>query len=320
MSARHGSAAVVALVSCLSAHAQPQAYPAKPIRMIVAFAPGGGTDSMARVIATKMGELLAQPVVVDNRAGAGGTIGTELALRAAPDGYTLYMPTNSYAVNAAFYKLSYDPINALTPISTTAKSAYLMVVHPGVAATSLPAFLQLARSKPGALNYGSTGQGAISHLAGELLKLMARIDLTHVPYKGTSQVLTDLLAGQIQFTVGAIPPTLPHVRSAKLRALAVTTADRSRLLPDVPTASEAGVPGYEVLSWYAMAGPAKLPEAIVGRLNETVAQILALPDVKTRFESEGADAVASTPRELRTLIATDIERWSNVAKALKAER
>jgi tripartite-type tricarboxylate transporter receptor subunit TctC len=285
--------------------------------MIVAFAPGGGTDSMARVVASKMTDMLGQPVVVDNRAGAGGTIGTELALRAAPDGYTLYMPTNSYSVNAAFYKLAYDPVNALTPISTTARSAYLMVVHPGVAATSLPAFLQLARSKPGALNYGSTGQGAISHLAGELLKMMAHIDLTHVPYKGTSQVLTDLLSGQIQFTIGAIPPTLPHVRSGKLRALAVTTAERSRVLPDLPTASEAGVPGYEVLSWYAMAAPANLPQAIVVRLNETVRKILALPDVKARFDNEGADAVASTPRELRTIIATDIERWSKVAKALK---
>ncbi len=172
---------------CSNAHVQAQAYPTKPIRMIVAFAPGGGTDSMARVIATRMSDMFGQAVVVDNRAGAGGTIGTELALRAPPDGYTLYMPTNSYAVNAAFYELSYDPVNAITPISTTAKSAYLMAVHPGVAASSLPAFLQLARSKPGALNYGSSGQGAISHLAGELLKLMAQIDVTHVPYKGIRQ-------------------------------------------------------------------------------------------------------------------------------------
>ena len=312
--------ALAGMVCIHGVHAQVQPYPSKPIRMIVAFAPGGGTDSMARVIAAKMSERFGQPVVVDNRAGAGGTIGTELALRAPADGYTLYMPTNSYAVNAAFYKLAYDPVNALAPISTTAKSAYLIVVHPGVAATSLQAFLQLARSKPGALNYGSSGQGAISHLAGELLKLMARVDLTHVPYKGTSQVLTDLLSGQIQFTVGAIPPTLPHVRSGKLRALAVTTADRSRLLPDVPTASEAGVPGYEVVSWYAMAAPANLPQPIVARLNEAVRQIVAMNDVRTRFENEGADAVASTPQELRALITTDIERWTKVAKALKPER
>ncbi len=315
------SARVLAVFSAallsLGAQAQSQPYPSKPIRMIVAFAPGGGTDSMARVIAGKMTDMLGQPVVVDNRAGAGGTIGTELALRAPANGYTIYMPTNSYAVNASFYKLTYDPANAITPISTTAKSAYLIVVHPGVGASSLAAFLQLASARPGALNYGSSGQGAISHLAGELLKLMARIDLTHVPYKGTSQVLTDLLSGQIQFTVGAIPPTLPHVRSGRLRALAVTTAQRSRLLPDVPTASEAGVPGYEVMSWYAMAGPANLPQPIIARLNDAVRQIVVMNDVRTRFENEGADAVASTPQELRTLIRTDIERWTNVAKALK---
>lgn len=317
----HAAAQLLAVLGAIicshSTYAQKQAYPVKPIRMIVAFAPGGGTDSMARVIAGKMSEMLGQPVVVDNRAGAGGTIGTELALRAPPDGYTLYMPTNSYAVNASFYKLPYDSLTAIAPISTTAKSAYLMVIHPAVPASSLAALLQLASSRPGTLNYGSTGQGAISHLAAELLKLMAQIDLTHVPYKGTSQVLTDLVAGQIQFTVGAIPPTLPHVRSGRLRALAVTTAARSRLIPDLPTASEAGVPGYEVVSWYAMAGPANLPQPIVTRLNDIVRQIVAMPEVKMRFENEGADAVSSTPEDLRTLIGTDIARWAKVAKAMK---
>ncbi len=302
-----------------AANAQGAQYPIKPVRMIVGFAPGGGTDLLARVLAQKMTEALGQPVIVDNRAGAGGTIAAELVARATPDGYTLNAMTNSYAVNASFYKLPYDPVADITPITLIGTSGYLMVVNPKVPAATMKEFLALARARPGELNYGSSGQGAISHLAIELFKLMAGVDLTHVPYKGTAPVLTDLLSGQIQFTAGAIPPTMPHVRSGRLRALGVSTAQRSRLAPEVPTVSEAGVPGYDVSSWYAVSAPPKTPKAIVAKLNGVIAQILAQPEISGRFEKEGVDAVYSTPEALGQLIKTDIAKWIKVSKAIKSK-
>ena len=297
--------------------AQKIPYPTKPVRMIVGFAPGGGTDLLARLLAVKLTESLGQPFIIDNRTGAGGTIAGEMMARATPDGYTLNVPTNSYSVNAAYYKLPYDPIADISPITLIATSAYLMVVPPKVPATSMKEFLALAKARPGELNYGSSGQGAISHFAVELFKLMANVNLTHVPYKGTAPVLNDLLAGQIQFTAGAIPPTMPHVRSGRLRAIGVTTAQRSRLAPEVPTVAEGGVPGYQVVSWYAISGPPRMPKEIVARLNGVLKQILALPDVTSRFEQEGVDVVHSTPEEFAKLIKTDIDKWVGVAKAVK---
>ena len=271
---------------------------------------------LARLMAAKMTDALGQAVIVDNRAGAGGTIAAEMVARAAPDGYILNAPTNSYAVNANFLKLSYDPIADITPIAVIGTSGYLMVVHPSVPARTLKELLALARARPGALNYGSTGQGAISHLAVELFKLMAKVDLTHVPYKGTAGVLTDLLSGQIQFTAGAIPPTLPHVKSGRLRAIGVSTAQRSKLVPEVPTVSDAGVPGYDVASWYAISGPPRLPQDIVARLSEVIKRTLALPDIVSRFEQEGVDVAYSTPEEFAKLIKADIDKWAKVAKVV----
>jgi tripartite-type tricarboxylate transporter receptor subunit TctC len=299
--------------------AQAAPYPTKPVRMIVGFAPGGGTDLLARILAPKMTEALGQPVIVDNRPGAGGTIAADLVARATPDGYTLNAMTNSYSVNASFYKLPYDPIADIAPITLIGTSGYLMVVNPKVPANSLKEFLALAKAKPGELNYGSSGQGAISHLAVELFKLMAGVDLTHVPYKGTAPVLTDLLSGQIQFTAGAIPPTMPHVKSGRLRAIGVSTAQRSRLAPEVPTVSEAGVPGYDVSSWYAISAPPKMAKPIVAKLNGVIGQILAQPEISGRFEQEGVDAVRSTPEALGRLIKTDIDKWIKVAKAIKTK-
>lgn len=298
----------------------PGNYPNKPVRLIVGFAAGGGTDLLSRILAVKMTEALGQPVIVDNRPGAGGTIAAEIVARAAPDGYTLNAPTISYAVNASFYKLAYDPITDITPITLIGTSGYLMVVHPGVPAGSMKEFLALAKARPGELNYGSSGQGAISHLAIELFKLMARVDVTHVPYKGTAPVLTDLLSGQIQFTAGAIPPTLPHVKSGRLRAIGVSTAQRSKLVPEVPTVAEGGVPGYDVASWYAMSGPPGMPRAVVARLNDVVKRILTLPDVAGRFEQEGVHAVHSTPEEFARIIETDIAKWARVAKAIRSKK
>ena len=191
-----------------------------------------------------------------------------------------------------------------------------MVVHPSVPARTLKELLALARARPGALNYGSTGQGAISHLAVELFKLMAKVDLTHVPYKGTAGVLTDLLSGQIQFTAGAIPPTLPHVKSGRLRAIGVSTAQRSKLVPEVSTVSDAGVPGYDVASWYAISGPPRLPQDIVARLSDVIKRTLALPDIVSRIEQEGVDVAYSTPEEFAKLIKADIDKWAKVAKVV----
>ena len=308
---------LIAIAGSQAALAQKTSYPVKPIRMIVGFAAGGGTDVLSRILAVKMTEVLGQPVIVDNRAGAGGTIAAEIVVRAVPDGYTLNAPTNSYAVNASFYKLPYDPIVDITPITLIGTSGYLMVIHPKVAANSMKEFLALARARPGELNYGSSGLGAISHLAIELFKLMAGVDLTHVPYKGTAPVLNDLLAGQIQFTAGAIPPTMPHAKSGRLRAIGVSTAQRSKLVPEVPTVAEAGVPGYDVASWYAVSGPPGMPKDIVARLNDVVKRILALPEVADRFEQEGVDAVHSTPEEFARIIKTDIAKWAKVTKAIK---
>ena len=295
---------------------QAAAYPTKPIRLVVGFAAGGGTDLLARLMAGKLAEELNQPVLVENRAGASGTIAAELVARAAPDGHTLNAPTNSYAVNAVFLKLPYDPIADITPIAVLGTSGYLLVVNPSLGINSMKQFLEYARARPGTLNYGSTGQGAISHLAVELFKQMAKVELTHIPYKGTSQVLADMLSGQIQFTTGAIPATMPLVRSGKLRTIGVSTAQRSKLAPEVPTAAEGGVPGYDVSSWYAISGPPRMPAAIVTRLSDTIRRILAMPDIAARFEKEGVDVGFQSPEEFGRLIKADIERWSNVAKVI----
>ena len=303
-------------LTAVAAMAQTGTYPAKPVRLIVGFAAGGGTDLLARLMAGKMGEVLGQPVLVENRAGAGGTIAAELVARAAPDGYTLNAPTNSYAVNAVFLKLPYDPIADITPIAVLGTSGYLLVVPPSLGVTSMKQFLEHAQARPGTLNYGSTGVGAISHLAVELFKQMAKVELTHIPYKGTSQVLTDILSGQIQFTTGAIPATMPLVRSGKLRAIGVSTAQRSRLAPDVPTAAEGGVPGYDVTSWYAISGPPRLPREIVTRLSDAIKRTLAMPDVAGRFDQEGVDVAFSSPEEFGRIIKAEIEKWSKIAKVV----
>ena len=306
----------LALSAACSAVGQTGNYPSKPIRLIVGFAPGGGTDLLARIIAGKLTESLGQTMLVENRAGAGGTIAAEAVARATPDGYTLNAPTSSYTVNAVLLKLPYDPIADITPIAVLGTSGYLLVVHPSLGVTNMKQFLDYAKANPGAMNYGSTGQGAISHLAVELLKQMAKIDMTHVPYKGTSQVLADMLSGQIQFTTGAIPGTMPLVRSGKQRAIGVSTAHRSKLVPDIPTASEGGVPGYDVSSWYAISGPPRLPREIVARLSDAIQRLLSTQEVSGRFDKEGVDAAYKSPEEFGRLIKSDIEQWSRIAKVV----
>jgi tripartite-type tricarboxylate transporter receptor subunit TctC len=310
---RYALATGLALTAAaLPAHAQ-QNYPTKPIRMIVPFVPGGGTDIVARSIAAKLTEALGQSVVVDNRAGGGGTIGAETTVRAAPDGYTIIMVSGSYGTNAALYKLAYDPVRDIAPIALIGETGFMVSVHPGVPVKNIKELIALAKAKPGALNYGSTGTGGITHLATELFDLMAGIQMAHIPYKGTGAALTDLLGGQIQIMFGAMPSLVPQNKVGKVRGLAVTTLKRNNAVPDMPTVAET-VPGYEAILWYGMWGPKGLPKEIVTRLNTEVARTLALPDIRERLAGEGVDPDGGPPDRLRDILARDIPKWTKVVK------
>ncbi|HSQ04670.1 MAG TPA: tripartite tricarboxylate transporter substrate binding protein, partial [Burkholderiales bacterium] len=289
------------LVASGHAQAQKSAYPTKPVRLIVPFAPGGGTDIVARVIAQKMSEALKQSVVVDNRAGGGGTIGVETAVRSAPDGYTLIMVSGSYGANAAIYKLPYDPVNDITPIALVGESGFLLSVHPSVPVKSVKELIAYDKTNPGKLNYGSTGTGGITHLASELFNLMAGTKITHVPYKGTGPALNDLLGGQIQLMFGAMPALIPHVKSGRLRGLGVTTLKRSNAIPDMPPVAET-VPGYEAVLWYATWGPKGLPKDIVNVWNREINRIVQTPEMKQHMAGEGLEPAGGPPERFQQVL------------------
>ena len=295
-----------------SVHAQTGKWPEKPVRMIVPFAPGGGTDVIARMIAPRLSNEFGQHFIVDNRGGAGGTIGAEIVVRADPDGYTVSLVASSYATAAALYKLSYDPINGIAPISMTNAGPFILTVHPSLNATNLKEFIALARAKPGALSYGSSGIGGTLHLAGELFGRMTRTDAVHVPYKGTGPAVFDLISGRIQFIFANGPSVLPHIKANKLRGIAVTTERRSPLMPDLPAVSEL-VPGFLAITWHGMLAPAGTPKAIVTRLNQALAHILKQPDMQGVLH-QGLEAAHSTPEEFGRVIAGDIARWTKVVK------
>lgn len=290
------------------------AYPTKPIRLIVPFAPGGGTDVVARLLAQKLTEAFGQTVIVDNRAGGGGAMGTETTVRATPDGYTTIIMSGSYATNAAIYKLSYDPVNDIQPMGMIGNTAFVVALHPGVPIKSVAELVTYAKAKPGALNYGSSGNGGIAHLSGELFDLLAGTRMTHVAYKGTGPALNDLLGGQIQLIFGSAPATIPLVRANRLRAIAVTTAKRSPALPELPTVAEGGVPGYEVVLWYGVLGPRGLPKTIVERWNGEIRRATKLPDLKERLISEGFDIDDSPPSVFQAVLKRDVEKWQRVVK------
>ncbi len=297
--------------------AQENPYPAKPIRFIVPFAPGGGADIVARLIGSKMTEGLGVQVVVDNRPGASATMGDALGAQAAPDGYTVNLITSSYAVNPSFYKMPFDPVSGVAPISMVGNSPLLVVVHPAVPAKTIREFVAYAKSHPDKVNYASTGHGGLVHLYVELFKLMAGVEMTHIPYKGTGPALNDLIGGQTQFFLGSNVATLPHVRSGKLRALAVTTPQRSSAVPELPTVAEAGVPGFEAVHWFAVLGPHQLPQPIVARLNAEVKRIIALPDIGPRMLQAGLIPVHTTPQALSATIKTEIAKFAKVVKAAR---
>lgn len=293
-----------------------QPYPTRPVRFIVPFAPGGGTDIVARALAQRLNDAWGNPVIVDNRPGAGSTIGTDLAAKARPDGYTLLLSSISLAFNASLYsKLPFDPVRDLAPIGMVAIQPNMLVANPRLPSRSVKELIAFAKQKPGVINYASGGKGSGPHLAAELLKLLAKIELTHVPYKGTGPALTDLISGQVDVMIAVTASALPHVRAGRLRALAVTGDKRSPVVPDVPTISESGVPGYEFKTWYGVQAPARTPTAIVSEVNKRVSEILDRADVVEQFSAAGLEARSSSPREFASLIAAEITKWAAVVKA-----
>ncbi len=296
-------------------HAQ-TAYPAKPIRLILPFPPGGSTDIVARLVGQKLTESWGQPVLIDNRPGAGGNVAADAAARAAPDGYTLFQVNVANAIGATLYpKLSYDLIASFAPVIQLATTPYVLLAHPSVPAKDTRDLIALAKKRPGQLNYASAGGGSATHLSGELLKSMAGIDLVHVPYKGTGPAVTALLSGEVDLYFATVPAALPLVEAKKLRALGVTSARRSALMRDVPAIAEAGLKGYETSTWHGILAPAATPAEIVTKLNSEIARILAQPAVKERFVGQGLDPVGGTPEQFAAYLKTEISKWAAVVKA-----
>ena len=292
-----------------------QDYPHKPLRMVAPFAPGGATDTLARIVGQKLHERLGQPVVVDNRAGAGGNIGADLVAKAAPDGYTLLVGGVPHAIAVTLYaRLPYDLQKDLAAVAEIATFPSMIVLHPSLPAKSVKELITLAKARPGELNFGSAGNGSPNHLALELFKTVAGVSMVHVPYKGTGQVIGDLLAGQVQLASMGFPTATPHVRSGRLRAIAVTGAVRSPLLPDIPTVSEEGLPGFVVTSWYGVFAPAATPQDIVARLNAEIGQVMAGAEVRQRLAAMGAEPSAKMPAEFAAYVREEIAKWAKVVK------
>jgi tripartite-type tricarboxylate transporter receptor subunit TctC len=310
-------AVVVALAGLLgAATVAAQSYPTRPIRMVVAYPPGGGTDIVGRMMAQRFTEQLGQNVVVDNRGGATGNIGTELVARSAPDGYTLLMGNVApNAINVSLFKsLPYDPVKDFAPVSLVAATPNVLVVHPALPVNTVKELIALARAKPGALNFPSAGIGSSSHLAGELLKSLAKIDMVHVPYKGGGPALTDLLAGQMQLMFATMPAAMPHVKAGKLRAVAVTTAKRSQTLRELPTVAEEGVAGYEASTWYGLLAPAGTPQPVVERLHQETVKALAGAELRERLAAQGFEPVGGSPAEFTAYIKSEIAKWGRVIR------
>lgn len=294
-----------------------QGYPAKSIRFVSPFAPGGSTDTLARLIGQKITESWGQPVVVENRPGAGGTIGSDLVAKAPPDGYTILLTSvSAHAIGPALRgRLPYDPLRDFAAVTQVASGHNILVVHPSLPVKSVRELIALAKSKPGELTFASGGNGTPAHIAGELFKTMAKVEMVHVPYKGGGPAAIAILSGEVSLTFGSIATVLPQVRAGKVRAVAVTGARRSSAVPDLPTISEAGVPGYELNSWYGVLAPAATPREIVAKLSAEVVRILHLPEVRDRIAHEGIEPAGTTPEEFAAYIKAEIAKWARVVKA-----
>jgi tripartite-type tricarboxylate transporter receptor subunit TctC len=292
------------------------AYPSKPIRFVVAFPPGGGTDLVARTVAPRLAERLAQQVVVDNRPGAGGNLGTEIVAKSAPDGYTMQMGSvGPLAINASlFARMPFDPLKDLAPVTLAASTPNVLVVHPSLPVTTVRELIALARARPGAINFASSGQGTPAQLAGELFNSMAGVKMVHVPYKGAAPALADLLGGQVQVMFSTMPPALPHVTAGRLRALAVASLRRSPAAPELPTLDETALPGFEATTWHGVMVPAGTPSAIVAKLHDDIVAVLRTPEIAERLSSQGAEAIGNTPEEFASYIRSETAKWAKVVR------
>lgn len=309
----------LALLLCASAvHA---AYPERPLRFVIPFPPGGGADNLARIVGQTAGEKLGQQIVIDNRAGAGGNIAAETVARAAPDGYTLLQANIAHAISASLYvKLNYDLVRDLVPVTQLASIPFVLAVNPALGVNSVNELIALAKAKPGQLNYASSGKGGPSHMAMEMFKSMAHISIRHVPYKGAAPAATDLIAGQVQASFFTVSSALPLISSGRIKALAIGSAQRSPLAPDLPTVAESGLAGYAATTWFGVMVPHGTPQAIVDRLHEVFTQVLKQPDVRERLVNQGFDVIGSSPAEFAAYVQAEMKRWSAVVKASDALR
>ncbi len=325
MTGKFGVCAVISALVWMGAAGGPamaaDSYPTRPIRLIVPFPPGGSNDIIARVIGQQLGDRLGKPLVIDNRGGAGGLVGTETAVHAQPDGYTLLIISVAYSYNPSIYTLPYDPVKAIAPIGQLGTGPNALVVHPSVAAKSVKELIALAKARPGQLNYATAGIGSFQHMSSEMFRIMSGVNIVHIPYKGGGPAMIAVIGGQAQISIGSLLQELPHIRSGKMRALGTGGAKRSPALPDVPTIAEGGVPGYEANNWWGIVAPAATPLAIVKKVNAEIAAILATPETQKWFVSEGGEAVSRTPDEFRKWILSEMAKWGKVVKeaGIKAE-
>ncbi len=308
-----------ALLCATFQYATAQKYPLRPIRLIAPFAPGGGADILSRVIGVPVGAALGQPVVVDNRPGAGGALGAEMAARADPDGYTLITVSSSYAASSAYHKTSYDPVDGIQSITLLGTTGLLMVTHPSVAAKSVKDLIDFARTNPGKLNYATVGVGSVTHFAHELFNLEAKIRTVHIPFKGGGPALIGVVSNEAHFTTISIVPTLPHLKAGRLRAIGISTAKRSTLLPDIPSIGET-VPGYDVPHWYAVWGPKGIPKDIVALWNREIAKVLLSEDMAKQMRSEGLEPAGGPPEQFINVLRPTVERWRRVVRDAKFDR
>jgi len=321
ISRRSGVAALIALVtfSAWGEQSSAQPYPAKPVRIVVALAAGGGVDTSARIVAQKLTEAWGQQIVVDNRPGAGGTIASEMVARAAPDGYMLLMDSSAFAITPSLYKLAYDPVKDFTPVMQIVLSPHLLVVHPSVPVHSVKELIVFARSHPNQLLWSSSGNGSPQHLALELFKMMTGVKIVHVPYKGTAPSINDLIGGRVSLTAASVVSTMPQIKAGRLRAIAVLSSQRSQAVPQFPSVAEAGVPGYEVDVWYGLFAPAGTPKGVVTRLYEEIARNLAQPELKERMYGLGLDPAGMPPDRFASYVQAEIVKWAKVVKAAGAK-
>ena len=304
------------MASGLAAAQAPAEFPQRPLRMVVPYPPGGSTDIVGRIVAAKLGEALGQQVIVENRAGAGGNVGTDVVAKAPADGHTLLMSSvTTLAIGASLYsKLPYDVVRDLEPVALVGSVPFVLLVNPALPAKSVRELIAMAKDKPGRINFGSAGTGTSAHFAGELFKSLAGIDIVHVPYKGNAPAIADLMGGQIQMMMDFLPSAMPHIKSGKVRALGITPVKRSPAMPEVPTIAESGVPAYDMLSYFGVMAPGKTPARLVARLNAEINRISSLPDVRESYARQGVDAAHDTPEQFRSYLQAEMVKWAKVVK------